>query len=210
MSVGPQPPAPLPDTERVTATRRDADMRHGFVGSQQPTPDPDPDWVTLPRSDADSRYGVQMSEPAPEQESVPVTESRGETALSALTVNTSPTPEPDRKTFVRGEAVRSQVTSWTYVRCEGPDEESHTRGEDSGLTAGDTGTFNRGESDDDLGRRLKAGYSPISTETKRDRGDVDFNAALAYDPAEDDDTDMRRITPLGIIAARQADTASKQ
>jgi hypothetical protein len=202
-AVRPEPPAPRPDTERVTATRRDADLRHS-LGAPQPTPEPDPEWVTLTRGDADSRSGVQMSEPAPERDSVPVTESRGEAAQSVVTVRTTPTAEPDRETAVRGEDACSHVTSWTHVRGEGADEESRTRGENSGFTANGTGTFSRGESDDDLGRRQALGYDPVSTETKRDRGDADFDAALSYDPADDDEADARRITPLGIIAARQA------
>jgi hypothetical protein len=200
-----EPPAPRPDTERITATRRDADMRHS-LGATQPTPDPDPDWVTLTRSDADSRYGVQMSEPSPERDSTPVTESRGEAAQGVVAVVLTPIPEPDRETAVRGEDSRSHDTSWTYVRGEGADEESRTRGEDA-LGANSTGTFSRGESDDDLGRHDGFRYNPLSTETKRDRGDVDFNAALDFDPGDDDEADARRITPLGIIAARQSAAA---
>jgi hypothetical protein len=165
-----------------------------------PKPAPDSEWVTNRPSDSDLRYALSgSSETPPELDPNILTEDGGEVVLYG---SQSPSPGPNQKTSTRGEAPTSSASSGSETRQRGEDdgELTHARGE--AHSNSDTGTFSRGENDDDL-RPFAFGLDPLSTETKRDRGDADFNAVVAFDSMHDDQGDARRITPLGLIAARQ-------
>jgi hypothetical protein len=171
----------------------------------EPRPDLDPERVTNTRSDSDLVYRSLASQSPPERDPSILTESRGEAGSNSMTP-ASPC-DADQETSVLLEAnLNDGLNHETRHRGEDDGELTHTRGETPSMN--DTGTFSRGESDDDL-RPFAIGYDPFSTETKRDRGDADFDAAAAFDPGLDDPSDERRVTPLGLLAARQRTAAQK-
>ncbi|RYB88327.1 hypothetical protein EUA06_21465 [Nocardioides glacieisoli] len=130
------------------------------------------------------------------EDSQPVLETavRGEAEAGSEVRASSPSPEPDPTPRLR---------TTTTVRGEGDETETKSRGELAYTepVPERTGTFSRGESDYD--QRLVSLANMASTLTHDDRGESDDNYTALHELLADDPADRRRITPLGVIAARQ-------
>lgn len=200
---GPTPPRG-PEPERVTNTRRDSNLAYAGPGGD-PYPEPIP--VNEARQDFAASPVVRASVPSPEPEP-DFTRSRTEnlSAASGPVRVSAPWPEPDKEEI--SKARRDDITATTCLGGETPvrgeGDETKSRGELAYTepVPESTGTFSRGEIDYDP-RVLRTLFDTASTLTHQDRGDSDYNANALYDISADDPADRRRITPLGVIAARQ-------
>lgn len=205
---------PAPESEPVIITEVRGEGPCVGPGATTPSPEPDPDIMTKVRGeDALELSCLTASTPSPEPEEGTISHARGEDPLAA-DFGGNGEDDDNRETAVRGEDVGGDVT--------------RTRGEDPrvayGPTAG-TGTFSRGEddfdvpylgpqttktesrgeSDFDLGRGRLTAYAGVGTESQDGGGSVDCDPAgyAVHDAALDDPTDLRRVTVLGAIEARQ-------
>lgn len=203
---------PGPESEPVIVTEVRGEGAHMLPKATAPSPEPDPEVVTKARGEDPTQWAhmASTSTPSPEPDEEYISHARGEDAF----VEPSGGDKEHRETAVRGEDTGGEQTR---VRGEDPDRFEHgptaqtgtfTRGESDFdapyLTGEATKTGRRGESDFDLdGTRLTA-YLNGGTESKDGRGTVDYDAeATVHDAALDDPTDLRRITVLGALEARQ-------
>lgn len=193
---GPIPPRG-PEPDRVTGTRRDENVAYSKPGGD---PESEPVVVTEARHDFVGSHVVRSSVPFPEPEP-DFTRSRTDNVSSAAFWK----PSPERDKGEISESCQDDIAAWfgggTPVR--GEDTETKSRGELAYTepVPESTGTFARGETDYDP--RLLSLFDTASTFTHSGRGDSDQDNAALYDMSADDPADRRRITPLGVIAARQ-------
>jgi hypothetical protein len=205
---------PSPESEPVIVTEVRGEGPYAAPRATTPSPEPDPDVISKARGeDALHLRSLAASTPSPEPEEGTISHARGEDPFALLGGNGG--DEETRETAVRGEDVGGEETK---TRGEDPDSVDYgpnagtgtfSRGEDDFdapyMVGHLTKSESRGEADSDLaGTRLTATLG-AATESKDGRGSIDFDPAgsAVFDAALDDPTDLRRVSILGALEARQ-------